>query len=272
MENNGRGIFYGVIGVATLVVAIIGATFAYFSATAGSANDAITAGGASVELGWSETGYFQTGLVPVETGYIDTQGNIDMYKKEDGTNDVKASVGAVDTGLASKFANSPDIAATDCIDQANNAVCSMYEFTISNPTGSTAAQTVYATLTPKSNTMENLKFAIFKGSASQVKGSSAGFNVNGEAKSVTTFAKDGVGLVVGATALPKGSTTAIKLGNLTETLDSPTKENGDPSTTYTLILWIEEIGETQDEGGSFAGGITFNTTDGGQGVTGVLAA
>ena len=33
MENkNGQGIFYGVIGVATLVVAIIGATFAYFGA------------------------------------------------------------------------------------------------------------------------------------------------------------------------------------------------------------------------------------------------
>ena len=27
-KNNGRGIFYGVIGVATLVVAIVGATFA----------------------------------------------------------------------------------------------------------------------------------------------------------------------------------------------------------------------------------------------------
>jgi len=35
MENkNGQGIFYGVIGVATLIVAIIGATFAYFSAAA----------------------------------------------------------------------------------------------------------------------------------------------------------------------------------------------------------------------------------------------
>ena len=35
MENkNGQGIFYGVIGVATLVVAIIGATFAYFNAAA----------------------------------------------------------------------------------------------------------------------------------------------------------------------------------------------------------------------------------------------
>ena len=35
MENkNGQGIFLGVIGVATLVVAIIGATFAFFSASA----------------------------------------------------------------------------------------------------------------------------------------------------------------------------------------------------------------------------------------------
>lgn len=42
MENkNGQGVFYGVIGVATLIVAIIGATFAYFSAsvTAGNNNE-----------------------------------------------------------------------------------------------------------------------------------------------------------------------------------------------------------------------------------------
>lgn len=33
-ENGGKGLFYGVIGVATLIVAIIGATFAWFTATA----------------------------------------------------------------------------------------------------------------------------------------------------------------------------------------------------------------------------------------------
>ena len=32
-NNNGKGIFLGVVSVATLVVAIIGATFAYFSAS-----------------------------------------------------------------------------------------------------------------------------------------------------------------------------------------------------------------------------------------------
>lgn len=41
-EKNGRGIFLGVVGVATLVVAIIGATFAYFSASATVNDDALT--------------------------------------------------------------------------------------------------------------------------------------------------------------------------------------------------------------------------------------
>ena len=43
MENKkGQGIFLGVVGVATLVVAIIGATFAFFSAQAQSENGAIS--------------------------------------------------------------------------------------------------------------------------------------------------------------------------------------------------------------------------------------
>lgn len=43
-NNNGRGLFYGVIGVATLIVAIIGATFAYFSVNANIANNSDISG------------------------------------------------------------------------------------------------------------------------------------------------------------------------------------------------------------------------------------
>lgn len=53
-ENNrkGPGIFYAVVGVATLVVAIIGATFAYFSASSAANTDigGTTATGVSVSL------------------------------------------------------------------------------------------------------------------------------------------------------------------------------------------------------------------------------
>ena len=58
MENkNGQGVFYGVIGVATLIVAIIGATFAYFSAsvTAGDGANGIQ----GQTLGGTEGGVLQ---------------------------------------------------------------------------------------------------------------------------------------------------------------------------------------------------------------------
>ena len=75
MENkNGQGIFYGVIGVATLVVAIIGATFAYFSASASTnASDiqGTTLGGSGGVLGlqvqkvtFENTGATSNDLVP----------------------------------------------------------------------------------------------------------------------------------------------------------------------------------------------------------------
>lgn len=49
-ENGGKGLFYGVIGVATLIVAIIGATFAWFTATAnGNTNTVVKTGTLSIE-------------------------------------------------------------------------------------------------------------------------------------------------------------------------------------------------------------------------------
>ena len=81
MEENrkGPGIFYAVVGVATLVVAIIGATFAYFSASAEATGEQIT-GGTNNELAaalnltvhkldWSNNGgAVSNDLVPADFG------------------------------------------------------------------------------------------------------------------------------------------------------------------------------------------------------------
>ena len=54
MENNerknNRSVFYAIMGVATLVITLIGATFAYFVATTNSAANAITTGSTTVSL------------------------------------------------------------------------------------------------------------------------------------------------------------------------------------------------------------------------------
>ena len=73
MENkNGQGVFYGVIGVATLIVAIIGATFAYFSAS-------VTAGGnneiTGQTLGGAEGGVLSLVVEKIEFSDTDASSN-----------------------------------------------------------------------------------------------------------------------------------------------------------------------------------------------------
>ena len=81
MENKrGSGIFLGIIGVSTLVVAIIGATFAFFSATASSAEDAVTAASSSVTMGYEDdaTG-LRANLIP-SVDYVAKYAVDNMFK------------------------------------------------------------------------------------------------------------------------------------------------------------------------------------------------
>lgn len=304
MENNGKGmsVFYGVIGVATLVITIIGATFAYFSATTNSDPNAVTAAGATLTLGFKDDNKGKkTDLIP-----------IDVTLPEFNTG------GFVGDGP------------TDCQDINDNFICSVYEFTVSNP--ATTAQRIYGTVVPATNTFANLQFAVFKGEVSDVNSSikkhtitktvvadtkkpinhdeeirlseakvkksdaevgqtvtwdeNIGWDVDGTA--VTAFTtnytysdktttpeaasrKHVIGdpgdLVHSATSVPQGSTAAISIPNWEQVLD-PGEEM-----TYTIVMWIPETGSAQntDQGASFAAGINFTTEGNGTGVTGVLS-
>ena len=257
MENKGSGIFYGVIGVATLIITIIGATFAYFSATTNSNVDAVTAGGATITLGYSEitTGLKQN-LIPIDV-----------------------TLPEFNTGVVG-------ITSTKCKDINGNNICSVYEFTVSNPAGNTVAQRIYGTITPKTNTFENFKFAVFKGTAAQVDASSVKWDVDGTPvtsyttnythTTFTTSAEDASrkhvianpgDLVFSAYAVQNGSTTPISIPAFEQVLDVG------ESMTYTIVMWINEKGEAQnqDQGKAFAAGVNFTTEGGGSGVTGVLS-
>ncbi len=244
MENkkNGQGIFYAVIGVATLLVAIVGATFAYFSATANSAVNAIATESATLSLGFSDvvTG-LKHHLIPM--------------------NEADAL-----------FKNEPGTASTDCIDINGNEVCSTYQFTISNPS-TTTAQRVYAKLKPQSNTFTNLYYAIFKGSAAEIAQTTNKFTVSGNAVTTVSGAQNhivgAVGDMVAKGQFTNGSTADITLDTLEQVI--PTEG----SVTYTIVLWIHETGgdqTTADSGKAFAGGINFTTEGDNTGVTGVLSA
>lgn len=114
-KNNGKGIFYGVIGVATLVVAIIGATFAYFTATVSTPGN-ITGNMASISLALT---------VDKVTTTEDTMGLIPM------------SNGMIEAAVSKQGTNERGETKQVCVDDNGNAVCQIYKITMTNT--STAA-------------------------------------------------------------------------------------------------------------------------------------
>ena len=116
-NNNGRGIFYGVIGVATLVVAIIGATFAYFTASKTN-NNVITGNAASITFGLkverAEYNDATSGLIPMSNSMVET------------------AVNNTDNNV--------------CVDDNGNSVCQVYKITVTNTSTASMFLDGYVTL------------------------------------------------------------------------------------------------------------------------------
>lgn len=146
MDNNkSRGIFLGVLSVATLIVSIIGATFAYLVASANGNEGAVQAGAANVAgtLTLTETVDYRQNMIPVTEVLMKTS-----YKR------TEAATGT-GTGRCEGYSAA-----------GGNTVynlCSIYQFTVSN--SASIAQTIYASLTANTNTFANLKYCIFEGEA-----------------------------------------------------------------------------------------------------------
>ena len=164
-NNNGRGIFYGVIGVATLVVAIIGATFAYFTASQRSNENDITGNAASISFGLSVTREETTdqtngGLIPMSNSMVEQ---------------------AVSVGGEPGVPNGTNKVA--CVDELGKSVCQIYKVTLSNASQSTLALDGYITLSDGLGTPTDVETApttmrwaqVFKTSS----GSGTGYSTGG---------------------------------------------------------------------------------------------
>ena len=146
MDNNkSRGIFLGVLSVATLIVSIIGATFAFFVANASGNTGKVQAGAASVTntLTLSEIVDYRQNMIPVTEALMKTS-----YKRTE-------TATGTGTGRCEGYSAA-----------GGNTVynlCSIYQFKVSNT--ASIAQTIYASLTANTNTFTNLKYCIFEGEA-----------------------------------------------------------------------------------------------------------
>lgn len=247
MENKrGSEIFLGVIGVATLLVAIIGATFAFFSANAQSEEQAITATGASLKLGYDDnTTLLKSHLIP-STKEIAHYSTTEAYHQND----------------VSKI----------CIDDNGNEICSYYTFNVGNPSFTTK-QDLYGTLKPATNEMTNLMFLIMDETGAVVVQPT---EINGTEEIALPQLTQKLETTDENEATSKGDFDEDK----PSTYPKKCTYDGASCTatnvrTYTLVLWINETNSDQteeDSGKMFAGGITFTSANSTQGVTGVISA
>jgi len=267
MENNRRGseIFLGVIGVATLVVAIIGATFAFFSASTNSAENAVSVSSTSLGLGFIDAAAknLRTNLIPA-------------------TEEI-ATYAALNQKTIGNAKNN------QCIDDNGNDVCGVYQFTICNGSlneggtacigGANSTQDVTFVLNVVTNQFTNLSYKIYDGA-------------------VSGLTKDSTAKISKSTFPATGGSVTLALGNLSSTEDSTGTKfrlgtTTDYEKTYTMVLWLDETGkdqsnsnvtqgttgaegtdnagQTNEAGKAFAAGLTISS-GGGTGVTGVISA
>lgn len=134
-----RDIFYGIVAIATLIVAIIGASLAYFSISASSKQGAVNAQSAKVTI-----------------NYIDGQQVVlgaDKLIPADFNDVVKYAYGLV----------MEDNAPTDnpekkCLDSNQREVCSIYRFSVSDEY---AESEITATLSPEKNEFKDFAYAVY---------------------------------------------------------------------------------------------------------------
>lgn len=138
-ENKSRDIFYGVVAIATLIVALVGATLAYFSISDGSSEDAVNAQATVIKIDYNDSQQVTAAadeLIPSSFSYVKA-----AYER-------KAASGDFGTEAA--------LGDNVCIDDGGMEICSIYRFTVT----SDAPRTIAATLNNEQNGFNNLSYAL----------------------------------------------------------------------------------------------------------------
>lgn len=237
MENKkGSGIFLGVVSVATLVVAIIGATFAYFSASVGSDEGAINTAAYEFDVQ-------VTGINLIQPENVASLGGIIP---------MNASTQVSGKGMLLYALND---ATTKCVDDNNYQVCALYEATLSNG----GNQDVTLNLDVKTNTNEagsggeafsDLTFQALNGTTDA-------YTLNGDAKTLQATAGESVE-ITGVTVTIPANTTDYK-HYFVVYLNEPRNEED-----------TDEKDQSKQMGAKYTGSLVYTTSQGGNRLTGTF--
>jgi len=257
-EGKGREIFFGVVALATLIVAIIGATLAYFSITASSNEGAVNAQAAIVSIEYND-GQQVTAqadqLIPSTLSVMQT-----VYEAR--FKDLEYTEGMEEMGNI-------------CIDSNGRQVCSAYRFTIR----SDIERTITASLNNEHNGFTYLSYAVYNVTKKQwltltdegdlfldIKNCS---NENNEGDNANTeddcFTQQGLQKKYADTARNSIFGKTIEAGSQDVEFKSETVSG--TTQVYDLVLFIRETNENQniDQGKQFRGTLVVEVLEGASG-------
>ncbi|MDY3934407.1 MAG: hypothetical protein SOZ11_02535 [Bacilli bacterium] len=237
MENKkGSGIFLGVVSVATLVVAIIGATFAYFSASASSEKEAI--GATAYEFNVKVTN-----IKMIQPGNVDNLGGI-----------IPMNVNTQVSGKGMLLYALND-ATKKCVDTNNYQVCALYEATLSNG----GSKDVTLNLAVKTDTNE-------AGSGGEV---FSDLTFQALTENTGTYSLDGA-----AETLMKVAGQSVDIKNVSVTVPAKTTDYKHYFVVYLNEPRNEENTAEKDQskqmGAKYTGSLIYTTSQGGNRLTGTF--
>lgn len=224
-----RGIFFGVVGVLTLIVAIIGASLAWFSINAQSDEDAIIVQAATVQIVYEDGDELAVSkLIPsTKTVALTT---LRRYLKGNSDSD----------GTPYR----------ECIDDKGNVVCGVYEFSLTN--NGTNPVEVTARIKPKTipvdeegnpeyPSFQNLKYTLYD--ISDAEQLANGLSQEDNQVTAIEVSEGEIDGTVGYTEF-KILPTATELAS-----------GADNTKRYRLFIWLDEAQEANDveQGAQFYG-------------------
>lgn len=275
MNDKKKKVLFGLIMVAATIILIgVGSTFAYFSASVTSQNEVI-ASAAEFELDLKDdVSLIKSRLIPSEERFVDIATNEKRYK--DG-----AFIGPY---KESEESDEIITEGTACIDDNLYEICSIYSFTITNPSLNSDLP-LYITLNQSINTFENLYFKVLDSELNTVIEATQLIdnryktyeytNPETNQKSIK-YEKDETGLNwIKKDDFDELTIEPYVLTNLNKSLLRSTDEENPSKVTYHIVLWVNETHDDQteeDSGKVFAAKVTAATGPEGTGITGVFTA
>ena len=249
--NNNRKMLAILIFIAAAILIIVGATFAYFSVTASSNENAINMRSAEFALELEDdTSLIKGNLIPSEERYVDI-----AMKRVDANGFIKPHE---ENGVLVT-------AGSACIDDNFNEICSIYTFTLINRMTDMDVP-LYVTLNPTMNNFENLYFKVLDDNLVEVISKTHLV----DDRTYTLDANNNKVYDINATISP------VVLSNINTTLPRAVDSEHPSSVTYSIVLWIDETHHNQnasDGGKIFASTLVASASGpGGSGITGVISS